>query len=440
MPKKGKSKPIQNATGSGSCVSERNQTKRPSLLAYSASLFQSHVRMMHLQRIFQCRIRVSFVRDLLNAMPFSLDQFNRLLLTGRGGITMMLVKRLVLYPSFAGVPLRGRQVIHAMLCMLSRFHCLHSTSSPLFSVIAHKSPVLCVGIHPTTGFLLTVCQSSTTETVNVSTLTTRTLQSPMKGGNMFAANSVASHPSAPYFVSGGQDKVLKIWSISSVNGVPAATCETSLICHNYSITCLVFNPDGEILATGGNNNLVQLLKLDFFKMCVTCSATLAGHTGPVLCLAFNLGGDILASGSQDGTIKLWDVKTFRCVNTLDGCGGAVNSIVFHRFVPAFATGHHDGTTKFWWLSDKSSATCMATLAGHTGPVLSLEFDQSGFFLVTASRDTTVRLWRLSANKLSATCVAILNGHNGPVNSVQFHQTKPILVTGSTDMRVIVYKL
>lgn len=72
--------------------------------------------------------------------------------------------------------------------------------------------------------------------------------------------------------------------------------------------------------------------------------------------------------------------------------------------------------------------------------LSLAFDPSGFFLATASRDNTVRLSRLSANKLSATCVAILNGHNGPVNSVQFHQTKPILVTGSTDMRVIVYKL
>jgi len=438
MQKKDKSKPRQKATGGSSCVSERNQNKGPSLLAYPASLFQSHMRLMQLRRISRYGGLVFSVRDLLNAMPFSLDQFNRLLLTGRGGITMMLVERLVLYPSFAGVPLRGLQVRHAM-CVLSRFHRLHSTSSPHCSVITYRMPVLCGVIHSTTGFLLTGCQSLTSETVNVSTLTTRTSQSPMKGGNMSAANSVASHPYAPYFVSGGQDKVLKIWSISSVNGVPVATCETSLICHNDSITCLVFNPDGEILATGCKDTFVRILKPDLFTMRVTCSATLRGHTSPVLSVAFDPVGDILASGSQDGTIKLWDVKTSTCVNTFDGCGGAVNSIKFNPTVPVLATGHDDGTTKLWWLSE-SSATCMATLAGHNGHVLSVAFDPPGFFLATASQDHTVRLWRLSANKLSATCVAILTGHNGPVNSVQFHQTKPILVTGSNDGTVRVYKL
>ena len=440
MPKN-KSKIRQNATDGGSCVSERNQKKGPSLLAYPANSFQSHVRMMYLQRIFQYEGLVFSVRGLLNAMPFSLDQFNRLLLTGRGGITMILVKRLVLNPSFAGVPLRGRQVRHAMLCMLSRFHYLHCTSSPHCSVIPYKSSVFCVGIHSTTGFLLTGCQSSTSETVNVSTLTTQTLQSPMKGGNMFTAKSVVGHPSAPYFVSAGEDKTMKMWSLSSVDGVPVATCDKSLIFQTGSINCVEFNPpDGDILVTGGDDAFVRILKLDLFTMSVSCSETLRGHTRPVLSVAFVPVGDIIASGSRDGTIKLWDLKTNTCVNTFDGRGGAVNSIKFHPIVPVLATGHHDGTTKLWWLSDKSSATCMATLEGHTGPVLSLAFDPSGFFLATASQDHTVRLWRLSANKLSATCVAILTGHKGPVNSVQFHQTKPILVTGSNDGTVRVYEL
>jgi WD40 repeat protein len=440
MPKKGKSKPIQKDTDGDSCVSKFNQKKRPSFLAYSASLFQSLVRMMHIQLIFQCGVRVSFVRDLLSTMPFSLDQFNRLLLTGKGGITMILVKRLVLNPSFDTVPLRVQQVRHAMLCMLSRFHCLDFTSSPLFSVIPHKSPVLCVEIHSTTGFLLTGCQSSTTETVNVSTLKTLTLQYPKKGGNMFTAKSVVGHPSAPYFVSAGEDKTMKMWSLSSVDGVPVASCEKSLIFQTGSITCLMFNPDGEILATGCKDTFVRILKPELFTMSLSCSATLRGHTGTVLSVAFNPVGDILASGSQDGTIKLWDLKTYTCVGTLDGRGGAVNSIKFHPFVLIFATGHNDGKTMLWCLSDKSSATCMATLEGHTGPVLSVAFDPSGFFLATASQDHTVRLWRLSANKLSATCVAILTGHKGPVNSVQFHQTNSLLVTGSNDGTVRVYKL
>lgn len=352
----------------------------------------------------------------------------------------MLVKRLVLYPSFAGVPLGGLPVGYA-ICVLLRFHHLHCTSSPCFSVITHKRPVLCVGIDSTTGYLLTGCQSSTSKTVNVSTLTTHTLQSPEKGGNLFAATSVAGHPSAPFFVSAGNDGVIKVWSVSSSKGSPAATCETSIHVHTDSINCVVFNRDGEILVTGGKDGLINLLRLDLFKMKATCSAPLRGHKGPVLCVAFNLGGGILATGSQDCTIKLWHVESAKCVNTLDGRGGAVNSITFHPTAPVFVTGNNNGTTMLWRLSDnKSSATCMATLDGHHGPVLSVAFDPSGFFLATAGQDHTVRLWRLSADKLFATCVAILTGHKGPVNSVVFHPNGSAVVSGSNDGTVIVCPL
>jgi WD40 repeat protein len=258
---------------------------------------------------------------------------------------------------------------------------------------------------------------------------------------MFAAKSVVDHPSAPYFVSAGGDNSAKIWSLSSVDEVPVATCETSLTCPS-SINCVAFNPNGENLVTGCNDAFIGIFKLDWFTMKVAFIAPLLGHTSPILSLAFNPVGDIIASGSHDGTIKMWDVKTSKCVNTLDGCGGAVNSIKFHQTaLPAvLATGHNDNTTKLWLLSDKSSVNCIATLAGHTGPVLSVAFHPHGDILATGSQDHTVRLWHLSANKLSATCVAILTGHKGPVNSVQFNQTNTFLVTGSNDGTVRVYNI
>jgi len=82
------------------------------------------------------------------------------------------------------------------------------------------------------------------------------------------------------------------------------------------------------------------------------------------------------------------------------------------------------------ISGNSSATCVATLKGHSH---SVAFHPTAPLLATGSRDDTVKLWRLSSDNSSATCVATLQGHsNDGLASVAFHPTAPVLVTGSHD--------
>ena len=85
----------------------------------------------------------------------------------------------------------------------------------------------------------------------------------------------------------------------------------------------------------------------------------------------------------------------------------------------------------------SSATCVATLEGDSSPVYSVAFHPTAPLLATGSCknlccDRTVRLWLLSCDNSSATCVATLKGHSNQVNSVAFHPTAPLLATGSGD--------
>ena len=72
----------------------------------------------------------------------------------------------------------------------------------------------------------------------------------------------------------------------------------------------------------------------------------------------------------------------------------------------------------------SSATCVATLAGHSSYVSSVAFHPTAPLLATGSCDKTVRLWLLSSDNSSATCVATLAGHSRAVLSVAFHPTAP----------------
>ena len=125
-----------------------------------------------------------------------------------------------------------------------------------------------------------------------------------------------------------------------------------------------------------------------------------------------------------------------CVATLKGHSSGVLSVSFHPTAPLLATGSSDNTVRLWLLScDNSSATCVATLEGHSESVCSVAFHPTAPLLATGSGDKTVRLWLLSSDNSSATCVATLEGHSHYVRSVAFHPTAPLLATGSWDKTV-----
>ena len=101
---------------------------------------------------------------------------------------------------------------------------------------------------------------------------------------------------------------------------------------------------------------------------------------------------------------------------------------------------NENTVRLWLLSsDNSSATCVATLEGHSDSVRSIAFHPTASLLATGSNDRTVRLWLLSSDNSSATCVATLAGNNSPVAFVAFHPTAPLLATDSSDETVRLWR-
>jgi WD40 repeat protein len=90
-----------------------------------------------------------------------------------------------------------------------------------------------------------------------------------------------------------------------------------------------------------------------------------------------------------------------------------------------ASGSHDQTLKIW---DVKSRRELATLRGHTLPVICVAWAPGGEILATGGWDRSVRLWDVAGRREKA----ILKGHSESVSSVAFFPDSKTLATGSLD--------
>lgn len=83
---------------------------------------------------------------------------------------------------------------------------------------------------------------------------------------------------------------------------------------NNASGALSFSPDGNLLAAGSRDELLQVVDIATGEEIMS----LSGHEGRVSATAFNPNGDLLASGSNDKIIQLWDANTGEKLFALTG--------------------------------------------------------------------------------------------------------------------------
>ena len=105
--------------------------------------------------------------------------------------------------------------------------------------------------------------------------------------------------------------------------------------------------------------------------------------------------------------------------------GRVRSAAFSPDGARIVTASDDTTARVW---DAASGHEIASLKGHEGLVRSAAFSPDGARIVTASADTTARVW----NAASGHEIASLKGHEGPVWSAAFSPDGARIVTASED--------
>jgi WD40 repeat protein len=108
---------------------------------------------------------------------------------------------------------------------------------------------------------------------------------------------------------------------------------------------VAFSPDARRLATGGEENTVQIWDVQTGDLL----QTLRGHSGDVYTVAFSPDSDgrWLASAGEDSTVKVWDSHTGKPVRNFRGHIGLVSSVAFTPDGRRLISGSRDRTVKIW---------------------------------------------------------------------------------------------
>jgi WD40 repeat protein len=239
--------------------------------------------------------------------------------------------------------------------------------------------------------------------------------------------SAVFNPDGNLIATGSTDGSVKLWEVDTGKQIKA------IIKHPNPVSSISFSPNGNLLAVGLDTGAITLWDINYKERI----KTLKGHEGKVYSLRFNKDGSLLASGSEDKTVKLWDMKSGDEIKSLKGHTGLVYSIAFSPDDKNIASGSADGSVKIWEISSGKNTLTLKDTNGKA--IHSISFSPDGNTLASGLADGDVRLWNVASGAEKSTLVGQKAGI-GMDNCLSFSLDGKILASGSTNGTIMVWEV
>ncbi|HLW68589.1 MAG TPA: WD40 repeat domain-containing protein [Gemmataceae bacterium] len=208
------------------------------------------------------------------------------------------------------------------------------------------------------------------------------------------------------------------------------------------VLALAFSPDGKILVSaGGKSPAAKSAGFGEVKLWNTSNGSalpaLANHADPVFAVEFKNDGKLLMTRTiyytrffnmeakppallhsirwwnydderivenpTSGGIRVWNAATGEVKSTLKANPGKAENVLVAPDESSVASLHADGSVKIW---DSATGKFRNTIKSPQHRFMSLlMYSPDGKFIVTASQDTTLRLWEV-ASGMEATAIVV----------------------------------
>ena len=318
-----------------------------------------------------------------------------------------------------------------------------------FTPLLQDGDVSNLAFHPSETLLLAVCRSKNPRepqrlflqrfdrnhgVLDQKDITESLRDSPVR--------SIAFHPKAPIFVVGDGNGVLHLfkWEIDLSEGLSALEMSTTLLGGDTLCELIAFHPSEPLFATcSKSSSSIYSVRLwgikrvkaanSFHLEDLQCELMM----NDITCIAFHPTQPILitACGSRiENNVKLW--------NYFDYNPSGLSPIL----MTILSSQPNEDDLLGALNSDHTSF--------HTDFVTCVAFHPTEPFFVTGSKDTTIKMWRMTPKPLAkgqdlwelsmyATCVTTFRPEvQSPVTCVAFHPTAPLLVGGYNNGNAILW--
>ena len=158
--------------------------------------------------------------------------------------------------------------------------------------------------------------------------------------------------------------------------------------------CASFSPDCNLIATGSSDGFVEIWCWETGKLNKDPNSpaeeNIMMHNDSVLALNYSGKGDMLISGSKDAEIKVWGIRTGKCLRKFERAHAqAITVVSFDRDGGCILSASLNGTVRVHGLK---SGQLMKEFFGHVAYVNDVKYSGDGTMILSASSDGTARVW------------------------------------------------
>ncbi|XP_074550210.1 chromatin assembly factor 1 subunit B [Halichoeres trimaculatus] len=194
----------------------------------------------------------------------------------------------------------------------------------------------------------------------------------------------------------GVDTTVRLWQVDTgPDGKAVVGFLSNLARHTKAVNVVRFSPNGELLASGGDDAAILLWKLNDSKEPEQAPAfqededaqlnkeswsvvkTLRGHIEDVYDICWTQDGNFMVSGSVDNTAVMWDINKGQKLCILNDHKSYVQGVTWDPLGQYVATLSCDRVMRVYSTHTKKKAFCVSKMS--SGPLAEGEIKQSRMF-------------------------------------------------------------